>query len=798
MIRNQARFILFGAIVTLIALGVLAIPTQGDAQSGPSGMEVRLAGRLHEDGRIEVSLQYWWNGRWSRGIFPTRRYLPTDADDDRWLISAPVQMTSRQSQVRLGVEYPRWDGSSGPGDFEVRVDGRRYRSNCGYLSLRLDNGRLYLGTNNEDCVSETELAEDRLGTPLSQGRQDVRIAARRGSDGTELAVQYREHGRWSERLVPYDAVLPRTMTVGRWYYTFSVLVPAPSPAVSGTFHRDVSISIVDSDFQIAVDGRQHRSNCGVLNLESYDDAILVNTLESQCVSSTALATICGPSVHSGACDVQRNHAYQWENARLREDGSDGIRLEIQEAQSVVDAIWNDYFTVRPDPPRVLRSTNGRTYATMHNIYLADWAMTLDAVLHETAHALLNRASVDDPGHGGRYIALLLSLWERYLPIVDVEAARATAQADGLDVAGSVLPLPRRAQAVRSLRDLLCVYPVKSDRLCRAYAGELDVGPPDSTEPRFGGNFGSLWWLRNADDSTGVVRATLVRESIEKLDDESVAWLNISCEADDQLAVKVWWRGVDPVPAALSYRLGLRAWSETRWSTGSGTWGDDEWGVHYAPDAGTFLQQMNWLATNAESLNVQFRRDGRIYSATFGLRGLFETPVQPNLAQCGAGRRSDPEAPVIDHGRFGDDFFWGVDEDEDPLQTYIVRDTIISGAISEARLSVQCEDGGLEVDVYWDVDQDLDWTVRYRVGNGSVQTEEWSSGRGTWGDTKYKWTGREDAGDLISQMAWAAQAGGWFTVEAHDRNNSNHRYTATWNLDGLFDTPVQPNLARCGR
>ena len=62
VIRNQARFILIGAIVALIALGVLTIPTQGDAQSEPSGVEVRLAGRLHEDGRIEVALQYWWNG----------------------------------------------------------------------------------------------------------------------------------------------------------------------------------------------------------------------------------------------------------------------------------------------------------------------------------------------------------------------------------------------------------------------------------------------------------------------------------------------------------------------------------------------------------------------------------------------------------------------------------------------------------------------------------------------------------------------------------------------------------------
>ena len=67
-----------------------------------------------------------------------------------------------------------------------------------------------------------------------------------------------------------------------------------------------------------------------------------------------------------------------------------------------------------------------------------------------------------------------------------------------------------------------------------------------------------------------------------------------------------------------------------------------------------------------------------------------------------------------------------------------------------------------------------------------------------GGDEHKWTGREDARDLIAQLAWAAQTGGRFTVEAHERRNPNRSYTATFDLDGLFDTPVQPNLARCGR
>ena len=144
--------------------------------------------------------------------------------------------------------------------------------------------------------------------------------------------------------------------------------------------------------------------------------------------------------------------------------------------------------------------------------------------------------------------------------------------------------------------------------------------------------------------------------------------------------------------------------------------------------------------------------------------------------------------------------WGAyaDKESGDFRSFVAMDAVIGQTGREARLSVQCESDQLEVDIYWQIEADLDRTILYRINNGSVQTEEWLSGWGSWGDTEYKWTGREDARDLIAQLAWAAQSGGTFTVEAHERHNPNLRYTATWPLDGLFDTPVQPNLARCSR
>ncbi len=788
------------AVVLLVVTGWL-MTAPGAAEEQPQGVEVRLAARLLDDGRTEVALQYWWNNNWSRRVHPARRYLPADAGEDRWLFSAPIPATSFQSRVRLAVEHPRWDARDGPGEFELRVDGQRYRSNCGYLALRLEQRQLGIGTLNDACKEKTELAENRLAIPGGQGRQDLRVGARRSAGRVQLAVQHREAEGWSEPLVPSASMLPRRPSVGRWYLTFSVVVPAPPPVVSGQLHRAASVSVVDGEFQIDTSDRRFRSNCGVLELRAEEDAILVDSRDPQCAASTALATICGPNVRGAECDQQRNHAYQWEDARLRLHGAHDISLDLEEAQQVVDAVYGDYFPHRPNPPQVVRTGGDETHydGARHRIQLADWAMTLDAVLHETAHALLRSGSVDDPGHGGRYLALLLALWERYLPVVDIEAARGAARSAGLDVADSPLPLMFRTAGASSLRTLLCVQPARSERLCRALAGELDAGPESSTGGRFGGRLGDLWWLGRLDDDAGAPKATVVRESRQRLDGESVARLSISCDADDRLEVGVWWRGLQSVSPTLSVRIGDDPWLRERWRTFSGgTWSGDEWAGHQAIEAASFLHRLSWRAANAASLEVRFN-DGRWRLATFDLRGLFDTPVQSQLARCGAERPAgDPDALIVDRGSFGRDFWWGVDLDEVPPKTFVVSDTTIVGSARAARLSLQCEQGRLELDLYWAVDHDLDRTIRYRIADGPVRSEEWLAGWGSWGDVEYKWTGAEDAAGLIAELAWAAQSRGVFTVEVHARGDAGLRYTAHFDLAGLFGTPVQPNLARCGR
>ena len=370
----------------------------------------------------------------------------------------------------------------------------------------------------------------------------------------------------------------------------------------------------------------------MLDLRILTEHILVDTATEECLGSDPLLTICPIS----DCDVQQNAAYAWESRHVGMS-LDQIDVTRSEAQAVVNAIFADYLP-RTRPPTVsFSSEQAHGHADRSEIVLGTDVRYLGPVVHELAHAIVSSASVRDPGHGGAFTAMLLSLWERYFPIVDVDAARDDAERHGIEIASHPPVRARHSDANTTIGELFC-------------------------SPRLEGSRPDL-----CDASSGAM--------LEHLSEEIV--------------------------------------------------------------------------------------------------GLY-----------------------VGYGSRGDDFWWGVDEDADPIRSYVIKETAIHRMQALARLQLVCRENRVDLDILWDLDVDLDWTVRYRVGNGAVQTEEWQVGVSLGDDLK--WTGRENAGDLISQMAWAAQAGGWFTVEAHERNNPSRRYTVTFDLDGLFDTPVQPNLARCGR
>ena len=313
--------------------------------------------------------------------------------------------------------------------------------------------------------------------------------------------------------------------------------------------------------------------------------------------------------------------------------------------------------------------------------------------------------------------------------------------------------------------------------------------------------GGRYWAHI--DDAGVLSSAVYVDAIPRSHPEKVARLEVTCSRHDRLNVLVWWRDLDGVNPLIEYGFDDSIGEQAHWHVGSGTWGEDvEWSSLRAPNSLQLVSRMAWRGAAGQKLWFSVHANGETFEVTFPLDHLFETPVQGNLSRCGEDvQQSDSEASVIDHGRFGDDFWWGVVEADDPLRTYVVKQTAIADDGSRlARLQIECARDALQVNVHWDVPSDLDRTVSVTVSGGSTATAEWRSGTSTWYDGVFRQITApiEDAADLIRQLAWTAQADGSLTVESHERNNPNRRYTATFNLDGLFETTVQPNLARCGR
>ena len=798
---HARRFVLaalFAAVAAVLTGSLIG------AQAEALGVDVRLAAKMSPDGSVEVGLQHHYGGQWQT-VLPDRRILAADTPVEVWHVSDAAGVPVRQAEVRIAPTNASWTWNDGPGQFRVQIDGRQYWTNCGALELQLSDDGLRLRTYDSNCEQVIEFGQNALSAPSGRGEQDVRVAARRLENGRiELGLQRHVDGAWQTLERSAASTLP-TELPGRWYVTTSLRLPPRLPDVTIDLRRGAEVVSTGGQFVLGLDGVEHRTNCGWLSLETSHDAIVVDTLDEHCVQSVDLATVCAAADVGADCDEQRNLLYQWEWRQALAASVHDIRLTLAEAQTIANAIFRDYYPTWPRPPTVVASRDGRSYyeGRTRRIHLTVEGQSLLSVVHEVGHALVHTAALRDAGHGDQFAALVLELWERYVPVIDIAGALTDAASIGLEVAAVARPSPRSDDGIREVQSTLCAEPVRPVALCRALAGEVTAIPDAVADGRFvgwGSRGDDLWWGAYQDEETGLLRSYVVREVAVSGLTDGRARLQIGCNGSDELEVGVWWSQLPSVPSSLQYRIGLLAWRDARWSVPSGgRWGDDFVALHDAPDPVTTLQALSWASLSDLPFSIRFVHNGRRYSAEFDLRGMFDTPVQPNLAQCGADKpQDDPDAPIIEWGRFGEHFFWGVDEDQEPLQTYVVRDAAINGSAREARLSVQCEARGLEVDVYWEVDRDLDWTILYRINDGTVQSEEWASGWGAWGDTEYKWTGREDASDLVAQLAWAAQAGGTFTVQAHERENPGQIYTATFDLDGLFNTAVQPNLARCGR
>ena len=796
------RGAIFGLLLAVLALALLG--SLARAQDAPVGVEVRLVARVLDSGAVEVGIEHRFGESWEL-VSPTRRMLAADAPADAWRVSSSVSVPIRQTHVRITTENRgAWTVARSAGEFVAQIDQVRQRSHCGWLRLQLSDDRLSLQTSLDDCTGLTTIGAADIANPMSEGRQELRVAARRLADGgIELGLQRRAETYWDALRQPEDSIVPADLTVGVWHATAPLSLPPPPASVEADLRRGASIERVGDELQVSIDGTTYRTNCGVLQLHSFRTTLLLDTRDEQCDRSVALATVCA-SAHVGRdCDVQRTQVYRWETRQERSAGFGQIPITETEAQDVVDAIFADYFGSGRRAPRVVASGGGTSYfdGARNQIVLAAWGFAFDTVVHEMSHALLSAARIRSPGHDGSHTALIMELWGRYLPLIDVAEARADAHASDLDVAERPRPAPRADAGIVAVRDILCAESVTSDALCRAFDGQMSVLGAEATTDLYVGSRkrGDLRWTAALNPKTSGTSTTVWQEAAVVGASDAQAQFQVTCTPTDELDLSVWWYGVPDLDGEVTYQIGALPAVDARWLTGSGSGAGGPWLYHQAPDPAGIARAFSGAARSGGELSFSFELYGRTYSTAFDLEAIFNTPAQPNLAQCGS--LAEPPAigeSVTGSGRYGPHLWWSTQlhSETDALLTAVVRETAVEGADAAlARLRIVCVyDDTLAVTLWWRGVRELSPDVSSRIGELPQQEANWNTSPGRWGDNDWSIHEAPDARSLVQALGWAAGVGVDFTI-SFVRDGTT--YSASFDLDGLFETPVQPNLARCG-
>lgn len=238
---------------------------------------------------------------------------------------------------------------------------------------------------------------------LTVGGLTLRIAAQPLSNGRiEFAVQQRaSNAEWGERLLPTSRFMPANAAAGRWLYSSPVALPgAPDPPSTSTAEP-----ATDSENEPATDADQPRP------------------------------------------DPQAERVYAWESRMLRAQLGDlpSAAITIEDAQTIVDAIFADHFEGSEDAPEVLIASLPSGIAGRSDgqtIELDRQSIRLDTLLHETAHAIFLRGTDGtDACHCPEWAAQMLALWDRYVVGFDVDAAGASAVSAGVSVAEQALIEP---------------------------------------------------------------------------------------------------------------------------------------------------------------------------------------------------------------------------------------------------------------------------------------------------------------------------------------------------------------------
>ena len=331
--------------------------------------------------------------------------------------------------------------------------------------------------------------------------------------------------------------------------------------------------------------------------------------------------------------------------------------------------------------------------------------------------------------------------------------------------------------------------------CANYVvGYIQPPPPPNYVPLVGldGWSGHVRYSSNLEDD-GTVSSRTVTEPTsggEHRGADYAGALNIHCNNSQHLGINI--ESLPPQKAkefSVTLTIDDEELPAQNWGVGTHYWSDDE-GVSWmsAPDHRSLYR----LLRNASTLSVEIK--GIKGTRSWDLSRTFTTPAQNNLDECGNYVEGVSREPVWDYVPFvnvSETTESGIEygayvQDDGNVRSYLVSDQESADGTS-FRFTVDCGGGG-HIGVNFNSPPRLDVesvNVSASIDGAAATTIRWGYHQWDNGQTLYA----KNSHTLVEALRNASS----ITLELEEHNFE----PITFDLTGMFDTPVQENIDNCG-
>ena len=235
----------------------------------------------------------------------------------------------------------------------------------------------------------------------------------------------------------------------------------------------------------------------------------------------------------------------------------------------------------------------------------------------------------------------------------------------------------------------------------------------------------------------------------------------------------------------------------------GEWVEEHWSIDvYANAEGTYtnisaIQGDYALVRNARTVEFEFPGT-RVERRLFDLNGFFDTPVQANIDNCGVPlwTQETTYVPILTRGQASASVTYSASvQDSGGIYSVVTNEVSVPGArYDPLELEISCYTlGGQNVRFGWfKVSKTDTLDVTLHIDEREYEAEPWWVPEWTINSDIWFGVDSPDASRLIARLRNASS----LTVTISDTKVTDVRPT-TFDLAGMFDTPIQENIDECG-